>query len=252
MAPAMDMTVPRILVVAPPLAVGGTERHLAQVLPALKRRGLDLHLHVLARGGVLEADMSAAGIPIEGPAASLPAAARRFEAVIGLAHRIRRVRPDLVHLFLPEPALLGSLAAELAGHRRRIVSRRSLARYRQNYPGFRLVERILHRRAVVLLGNSSAVVDELVAECGEPAKVGLIHNGVSIPAPLDERTRIAHRASLGLGPETFAIVVVANLIPYKGHADLIAALGRIALRLPTGWRLVLLGRDDGAGTVLDA
>jgi glycosyltransferase involved in cell wall biosynthesis len=43
------------------------------------------------------------------------------------------------------------------------------------------------------------------------------------------------------------MVVVANLIAYKGHADLLDALASAAPRMDTDWRLLLVGRDDGMG-----
>jgi glycosyltransferase involved in cell wall biosynthesis len=245
------VTAPRVLVVGPRLDVGGTERHLAQLIPALARRGLDMHLHVMVRGGVLEADIAAAGVPIDGAEAGMSRLANVRATVAGLVRRIRLLRPDLVHLFLPEPTILGTLACELAGHRRRVVSRRSLAHYRPAYPGLGAIERAIHLRTLALLGNSAAVAAELVTECGDPAKVGIIRNGVVVPPSADASTRAARRATLGVGQETFAIVVVANLIAYKGHADLLAALARAADCLPGNWRVVFLGRDDGQGGVLD-
>jgi glycosyltransferase involved in cell wall biosynthesis len=248
---AKVVTAPRILVVGPHLGVGGTERHLAQLVPALAARGLDMHLHVMARGGPLETDVAAAGVSIDGAEPWMSRLARVRTTVTGLVHRIRALRPDLVHLFLPEPTLLGTLACELAGHHRRVVSRRSLAHYRQAYPGLGAIERAIHRRTLALLGNSAAVAAELVAECGDATKVGVIHNGVVTPPPMDALTRAAHRSALGLGRETFAIVVVANLVAYKGHADLLAALAKATERLPPDWRVVFLGRDDGQGILLD-
>jgi glycosyltransferase involved in cell wall biosynthesis len=44
--------------------------------------------------------------------------------------------------------------------------------------------------------------------------------------------------------------VIANLIPYKGHADLFAALANVRERLHGPWRLVLIGRDEGVGPEL--
>jgi glycosyltransferase involved in cell wall biosynthesis len=40
---------------------------------------------------------------------------------------------------------------------------------------------------------------------------------------------------------------VANLIPYKGHADLLDAFGSIREQLPQNWELWCVGRDDGIG-----
>jgi glycosyltransferase involved in cell wall biosynthesis len=249
---AKVVTAPRILVVGPRLDVGGTERHLAQLIPALARLGLDMHLHVMERGGALDADLTAAGVPIDGAEAGISRLANVRATVVGLVRHIRRLRPDLVHLFLPKPTLLGTVACEFAGHRRRVVSRRSLAHYRRAYPGLGGIERAIHLRTLALLGNSAAVAAELVTECGDPGKVGIIRNGVVVPPPTDASTRAARRAILGVDHETFAVVVVANLIAYKGHADLLAALARAANRLPGNWRVVFLGRDDGQGAALDA
>lgn len=41
------------------------------------------------------------------------------------------------------------------------------------------------------------------------------------------------------------MVIVANLIPYKGHADLLDALKLSEKNLPRDWRLLCAGRDDG-------
>lgn len=55
---------------------------------------------------------------------------------------------------------------------------------------------------------------------------------------------------LGIAPEALVLIIVANLIPYKGHADLIDALARIGSGLPDGWQLLCVGRDDGIGPAL--
>jgi hypothetical protein len=47
-------------------------------------------------------------------------------------------------------------------------------------------------------------------------------------------------------------VIVANLIPYKGHSDLLAALTIAAPQLPADWRLVIVGQDYGIEVQLRA
>jgi glycosyltransferase involved in cell wall biosynthesis len=210
-----------------------------------------MHLHVMVRGGSLETDIAAAGVPIDGAQPEMPRLANVRATIAGLVRRVRQLSPDLVHLFLPEPTILGTVACELAGHRRRVVSRRSLAQYRRAYPGLGVLERAIHLRTLALLGNSAAVAAELIAECGNSAKVGMIRNGVAVPPPMDASTRASRRAKLGIDAETFAIVVVANLNAYKGHADLLVALARATHSLPRNWRVVFLGRDDGEGAALD-
>ena len=49
---------------------------------------------------------------------------------------------------------------------------------------------------------------------------------------------------------TLIFSVIANLIPYKGHADLISALGLISDEMPKDWKMIFIGRDDGIKTAL--
>jgi glycosyltransferase involved in cell wall biosynthesis len=241
---------PCVLVVTKRLGVGGAERHLTQVLPELQASGIKIVLFVLERGGELEPVLDRANIVIEGV---IPSGSRWRDLVRSgtrLALCIRRLRPDLVHFFLPEAYLVGGAVAMLVGHRRLVMSRRSLSHYQRGRPWLTRLERWMHRRMIALLGNSQAVVDELVGETGDPGKVGLVHNGVAIPAMVSDSARRCARIHLGLDESAFVMVVVANLIAYKGHADLIAGLAGIAPQLPKRWHLLLIGRDEGIGADL--
>lgn len=238
---------PRILFVTKKLVMGGAERHLVQLLPVLKARGIAVELFVLERGGELEAELTKAGVPISGAPRRSGRVMHLFSAAVGLYRRVRETRPDVLHFFLPEPYLVGAMVAIAAGHRTGIMSRRSLAHYHRNHPWLGWVERMLHRRMAALLGNSQAVVDELVAETGDRRKIGLIHNGVTVSKLACDETRAAQRAVLGIPADAFVMVIVANLFHYKGHTDLLDALGTIALQLPQPWRLVVIGRDEGEG-----
>jgi glycosyltransferase involved in cell wall biosynthesis len=241
---------PRVTVVTSRLDVGGTERHLTRILPALRQRGVDISLYVMERGGPLEPELVAQGVRVEGPSRA------RFlhwpRATLQLARYLRRERPTIVHFFLPRPYLYGSVAAEIAGQRRRIMSRRSLANYMTRHRFASLAEKAMHRRCLALIGNSTAVVEQLSAECGNPKKVALLHNGIEIPplVTVAERGRI--RQKLKIESEAIVIAVVANLIPYKGHRDLIEALSAIRSKMPGDWRVLMIGRDEGIGRELKA
>jgi glycosyltransferase involved in cell wall biosynthesis len=236
---------PRVTIVTSRLDIGGAERHLVRVLPALKRRGIDVTLYAMERGGALEPELMRHGVRIEGPRRTTLLHWPR--ATFALAAFLRRERPDIVHFFLPRPYLFGSVAAEFAGHRRRLMSRRSLAAYQQKYPLLRAAERLLHRRTVGLIGNSQAVVDELAAEVADPKKLALIHSGIEVPPPATAAERLRIRQALDVGEDVLVIVVLANLIPYKGHRDLIDALGLARGSMPEPWRVLAIGRDKGIG-----
>ena len=241
---------PRVLVVGPRLVVGGVEVHLSRVLPQLRQAGLDVSMFVLARGGSLEQRFVEAGVPVFGAEPKGSRVMRNLTAARLLRRELRRLRPDILHCFLAEPYLVGSLASAGLGGMVRLMSRRSLSDYQLNHPLLARIERRLHRRVDALIGNSTAVATQLVEECGKPEKVGVIHNGIELPPVCTPAHRDACRRELGIPAEAFVIATIANLISYKGHDDLLAALALVRDRLSEPWRVMLMGRDDGIGAAL--
>jgi glycosyltransferase involved in cell wall biosynthesis len=250
---------PTILVVIGDLDVGGTEHHLVRVLPALAREGLTLVVYTLTHGLSLAPRLREGGvevIPPPGPCAARTLPWRQRDALLlplataKLWRLIRGRRPDVVHLFLPAAYLAGSACARLAGHRTIVMSRRNLNRYQRRHPLLAWWERRLHRRITAALGNSRAVVAELAAEGVPRERLGLIYNGIDLDAFTDGRRTGDVRARLGIDRAALVLITLANLIPYKGHGDLLAALAAVADRLPPGWVLLCAGRDDGAGPAL--
>jgi glycosyltransferase involved in cell wall biosynthesis len=110
------------------------------------------------------------------------------------------------------------------------------------------VERILHGKMDALIGNSRAVVAQLIEEGAPESKVRLIYNGLEVSEPLP--CRALARRELGLDEKSFVGVIIANLIHYKGHKDLIRGLSHFALQHSSPWQLLLAGRDDGLQTRL--
>jgi glycosyltransferase involved in cell wall biosynthesis len=246
----------RILVVTGSLAVGGTEMHLARVLPGLVKRGWEVTVFALTGEGPLAKPLRDGGVqvvslgwgePIHGNRA-LPQRLLRLAMVsVGLVRAMRRLKPTITHFFLPEAYIVGAVCARVAGLGNLAMSRRSLNLYQAKRPGIGRIERALHRRMSVVLGNSGAVVRELREEGIGLDRLALIYNGLAQPAAALDRA--ATRRALGVPDEALTIAIVANLIPYKGHLDLVEALGRAAPDLPD-WRLLCIGRDDGHGPTL--
>src|SRR5215217_1510512 len=162
---------PRVVVVSSRLDIGGTERHLARVLPELRKRGIDVSLFVLERGGSLENQLTQGGVSVAGPERRGSRFIHAFLAGRQLRNYVHRAQPNILHFFLAEPYLIGSTATWDA-KTVRIMSRRSLALYQHKHPMLALLERRLHRRNSVLLGNSQAVIEDLIRETGEPRRVG--------------------------------------------------------------------------------
>ena len=241
----------KLLVVVPKLVIGGTERHLLAVLPRLDRQRFAVEVATTRGPGRLDAALRDAGIPVTNARLSLPGRAAVPAAFSGLLARFAARPPDLVHFFLPEAYLVGGLAARLAPRCRTIMSRRSLNRYQAKHPLAARAERWLHRRMDAVVANSEAVMGELRAE-GVPAeRLHVIRNGIEVER-FAAGSRSDARDRLGLAADALVMVMLATLLPYKGHELVLRALASIADSLPDGWRLLLAGRDEGLGPSLRA
>ncbi len=234
----------KILVVVPQLLVGGTELHLLRVLPALDRRTFQVSVFTTQGPGELDAAFREAGLSVISGTGRLPGRIRGILSGLPLVALLRRMRPDVVHFFLPEAYLVGGLAALLTGQGKRVMSRRSLNHYSRARPFVRWLESRLHRRMHAVVGNSRAVLDELTAEGVPPQRLGLIRNGIEA-ARFAQVDRATARGMLQIPEASLVLAMVASLLPYKGHADLLEALGRVRERLPEGWLPLVAGRDAG-------
>jgi glycosyltransferase involved in cell wall biosynthesis len=241
---------PKVLVVAKNLDVGGTEKHLVRILPRLRKSGVDASLFVFTRGGQFESELIASGVSIAGPKPTGSAGLRIVGAFWALFRHMRKTRPKIAHFFLPEPYLVGSFAAILAGIKTRIMSRRSLAHYQSRHPVLARLEWAMHHRTTALIANSTSVLADLSRETADEWKFGVIYNGVDAPSARTAEQRQTARQCLNVSPEGLLIAIVANLINYKGHGDLLDALALANPKLSPDWRLFVAGRDDGAGPAL--
>ncbi len=163
-----------------------------------------------------------------------------------------RRRPQVVHFFLPAAYIVGGVVSLFGPRMRRVMSRRSLNLYQANHRLFRRVEHGLHPRMDLVCGNSKAVIEDLKGEGIPPSRLRLIYNGIPLERFDECLPRTQVRAALRLGDDCLVFTMVANLIPYKGHTDLIDALALIRDRLPANWALLCIGRDDGIQEGLQA
>ena len=242
---------PHILYVTEALYRAGTEGHLATVAPAMRARGWDVSIFCLSDVGPLASGLERKGVRVIGPPLrQLSKRSFLFVLRIGLAAlklfwTLLRRRPLIVHFFLPGPYIVGAPVALLAGVPVRIMSRRSLNRYQSAWPLARRVEPILHRHMTEILANSQSIVRELTEEEGcDPKRVSIIYNGVDV-ARFDSAEAAKLESLIGKARPRLVLITVANLIPYKGHADLLEALAGIKAKLPQPWTLLCAGRDTG-------
>ncbi|MGB8005084.1 MAG: glycosyltransferase family 4 protein, partial [Gaiellaceae bacterium] len=153
--------------------IGGSERHLLTLLPALAERGVDvsfLGLDDTARAP--DPFYDALGVPSE----RVPAPR---DLDLGLARRVRRAgrAADLVHTHLVHADVYGALGA-----RRLVSTKHNDDPFRAG--AFRFVERVLAKKASKVIAITAALARFQVERVGLPAeKVEVIHYGLDdVPA----------------------------------------------------------------------
>jgi glycosyltransferase involved in cell wall biosynthesis len=200
--------------------IGGSERHLLTLLPALADRGVDVHFLGLD-------DTSRAPDPFY-EALTVPyerlAAARDLDPA--LAWRVRRAtrRADLVHTHLVHADVYGSLGA-----RRLVSTKHNDDPFRAG--AFRFVERALARRARRVIAITHSLARFQIERVGLPAgKVEVIHYGLD-----DLPQAWGANPPDPVPPDARVLLCVCRLDPQKGVDVAIRAVRE----LPDAWLVVL-------------
>ena len=208
----------------------GGPRQVLALLTGLQGEGIRVTL-ACPTGSAIAAAASAAGLPVvtRNIGGDLDVAAVRF-----LTGLLRELRPDLLHVHSRRGAdFFGGLAASLVGIPT-ILTRRV------DNPDTPVVGTLKYRAYDRVVAISEAIRRQLLADGVPAAKLRLIQSCVDADdcQPSWPRERFLHE--FGFGPEASVLGVVAQLIPRKGHAVLLAAWPRIRAAYP-GARLLLLG-----------
>lgn len=245
-----------LLIVIGSLDSGGAEHQLFQILPELVKCGWSITLYLMSSRGELADLIESKGVKLAGPGSFIYKKGREggvhrlIKGVImtlGLLKYLLTSRPSVLHFVLPEAYLIGGICGILIRHDKMLMSRRSLNKYQDKYVLINSIERFLHGKMKLIIANSKAVANDLVNEKVSRMKIRVIYNGVC----LNKYTAITQRKEIreknNFSADSLIFIVVANLIQYKGHRDLIRALGLIKDKMPTDWNLICVGRDDGVG-----
>lgn len=205
--------------------IGGSERHLLTLLPALAARGIEPVLVGLDDPAWDAADFYGA---LEVPAIRLPSP-RDVDPLL-LVRLARALRADVVHTHLVHADAYGGVAARLRGARL-VTTKHNDDPFRTG--PFRHVERSLARLADRVITITDSLRRFTVEQVGVPArKVETIHYGLDTPPapwgqnPVDE-----------VPTQARVLLAVARLTPQKGIDVAIRALPS----LPPDVVLVVLG-----------
>jgi glycosyltransferase involved in cell wall biosynthesis len=192
--------------------IGGSERHLLTLLPALKERGVDVSFLGLD-------DPSRAPDPFY---EALPVPYERLNAPRdldpALAWRVRRAgqRADFVHTHLVHADVYGAFGA-----RRLVSTKHNDDPFRAG--AFRFVERLLARHAARIIAITESLARFQVERVGLPAaKVEVIHYGLDdLPQAWGENPPDS------AVPDARLLLCVCRLEPQKGVDVAIRALREI-------------------------
>ncbi len=222
----------RVLHIQKVRGIGGSERHLLALLPALARTGIEVHMCALTAGdsGAFTGPMERAGV-----ATTRIAAGPDFNPLLApeIVKVIRRVDPDLVHTHLVHADLHGLPAARLAGVPAVSSAHGTPAFYRRTplRQAAKAVGRIPAWRIAISEHVRSFLVD---LGLGRPERIRVIHYGLDAgPWQKGQAGRSGARESLRLEPSDLVVGIAARLIDGKGHRTLIQAVRRARATRPS-------------------
>lgn len=210
--------------------IGGSERHLLELLPALAGLGFDPIFVGLDDPSWEPVDfygaLDTSGVPYVRLRAARDVDPR---LLVSLRRTLRRLRPDIVHTHLVHGDVYGALA-----RRGRLVStKHNDDRFRTG--PFRFVERMLTRRAERVIAITQALADFSVERVGLPrAKIAVVPYGLDAPpAPWGENP------PSGVPDGARVLLMVSRLVEQKGVDRAVTALPDIGSRHPDAVLVVL-------------
>ncbi len=215
----------RVLLVSTQIGWGGGEAQALALAEGLGEAGGEVVLATPRRSALCER-AQAAGAVVE----PLPYRGMHPWNVFVLSRLLRRMRPDVVHANDAHAVTLGALARLVSPGTIRVASRHVSfpLRHGRKYRAF-------HR---VLCVSPEAIEQcRRVGVCDD--RLRLVPPGIDVGRfPSGDRREVRRR--LGLADDQPLVLSVGNLLPVKGHADLILAMCAVRERRP-GTRLLIAG-----------
>jgi glycosyltransferase involved in cell wall biosynthesis len=211
--------------------ISGSEAHLLQLLPDMKRRGWDIRFLMLHEHepGAWEfaRELEAGGVPVESVAMHADVDPGTFVRV--LAYLIRH-RPTILHTHLVHADAYGQTAGTLAGVPVRLSTKHGFNEFREGRIfalGDRTLGALAHRQIAISRGLARYLAE---TEGFPEPDFEIVHYGIAAgpePKPYE-------------GNE-LRFLCVGRLIPIKGHVVLLRAFRRVLDEYPEA-RLDIAGR----------
>jgi glycosyltransferase involved in cell wall biosynthesis len=207
----------RILHVIDSLGIGGAETLVLALCSAWRSQGVDVEVYAL-RGGSLEADARAAGIPVH---------VEGCGSVYSPLHVLRLVRFmrtrhfDVIHVHLYPAQLWVCLASRLAGWKTPMVTTEHSSRNRRRSALFRPLDRWMYRQFAGIAAISLSTLASLNSHLGYKLRTGAV-----IPNGIDE-TRFQRSAAHSGNGALPTLLIIGSLTPVKDQATAIRAMTNI-------------------------
>jgi len=250
------------------LDVGGAERQLVELVKGLDRTRFEPVVYTLGppKGNILAPEVEALDIPVKtlglvprGYPIIHPLGWIRITGNLLRLARMRRVfkteQAQIFHGYLFWAYVFGGHAARVAGIPIIITSRRSLATSKvASWKGYhRWLEKRINRITDHVVTNSKAVLEDTIEQEHIPREqVSIIYNGAfQAHEPLTETERSEALQKWRRSPDEVLIVMVANLIRYKGHRYLLEALAALKSASTQPFRMIMIGGDGNAREELE-
>jgi glycosyltransferase involved in cell wall biosynthesis len=219
------------------LHTGGAQKHLVELLHGLDRRRFSASVWTERAGGELTAEIERMGVRVRSlDVQSSLTQGRTLVHLLQLAHTLRREGIHIAHGYLYAGNIIGSMAGLLGGVPVRIVSKRSLDRYRSRAKlwACRLSNRLADRVTVNAKAVGAFVVRE---EACAPGKMVVIPNGVDFSR--FQSPSNGAKEALGLSPRDKVVGTVGRLTWKKAPECLLTAARLILQVEPKAWFLIV-------------
>ena len=223
---------------------GGIETHCQHLFPRLAKMGFDITLY--ARKGYVKNDdpyeyQNIRVIPLK---CSHKASLESITHTLRCFRRVRRDRPDIVHIHAIGPALFAPLFRMIGvkviyTHHGQDYMRAKWGKFAKFVlrAGERFGTKCSHR--VIVISN---YIQDFLKKTYKTSRTVLIRNGVEIrtDVPKDEQITLEH---FGLEPQKY-ILACGRFVEEKGFHDLVAAYNQLPEELRSSYKLVIAGRPD--------
>lgn len=245
--------VPAVALLARSLGAGGTERQIVNLAIGLKRRDVDVSVVVFYEGGVFDAEIRAAGVPLLSAGKMGRWDSVRFARE--LASRVAASGAKVIHSFLETPNVVAA-AGRFGLWRLPVVwgirsSRMDLDRYGLLHRLIYFAQAPLSRSVASIVFNSEAG-RRRARELGIVApRNRVIPNGIDLERfRFDAEARASLRSSWGVRDEEQLVGIVARLDVVKNHEHFVRAAALVAVAEPRVRFISVGGGDAGRAAML--